>query len=315
LSSCALAAYLLGAALLVLASRHDTLALLAFVVLVGAALAIAWRAEAATLAVPAAALLVALVFAQYAVNITFGQLVLPSGPTAGAVPEPERVSSQPISRSAAWRRCSGCRLPRPGAFRAGHDPMLWCVAAVFTLLAVLVALYYRITAFDRSVPFAGAGLVLAALFALATEALIRRPPRPGLAAASAMFATGAIAALALALTMALEKGWLTIALALMVPGIAWVAEQRPLPQLRTLAAVIVMVVLARMAWNPGIVGATSARRRSSTGCSTATACRRRRSGWAAISCAGAPTTRRRARSMPPRSCSRCCSPSSKSATS
>jgi len=54
--------------------------------------------------------------------------------------------------------------------------------------------------------------------------------------------------------MALEKGWLTVALALMVPGIAWVAEQRPLPQLRTLAAVIVALVLARIAWNPRIVG-------------------------------------------------------------
>ena len=39
---------------------------------------------------------------------------------------------------------------------------------------------------------------------------------------------------------------------------------------------------------------TSARRRSSTGCSTATACRPPRSGSPAICCAGAPTTRRRA---------------------
>ena len=55
---------------------------------------------------------------------------------------------------------------------------------------------------------------------LATETLIKRAPRPGLAAATAIFATGAIAALALALTFALEKGWLTVGLALMVPGIA-----------------------------------------------------------------------------------------------
>ena len=51
---------------------------------------------------------------------------------------------------------------------------------------------------------------------------------------AAIFATGAVAALALALTFALEKGWLTVALALMVPGIAWVAEKRPLPLLRWL---------------------------------------------------------------------------------
>ena len=76
-----------------------------------------------------------------------------------------------------------------------------------------------------------------------------------MAAACAIFATGAVAALALALTMALEKGWLTIALALMVPGIAFVADKRPLPALRILCAVLVAVVLARVAWNPAIVGA------------------------------------------------------------
>jgi uncharacterized membrane protein len=255
-SAAALTAYLLGATLLVLASRHDTLALFAFVVLVGAALAIAWRAEAAALAVPAASLLVALVFAQYAVNVAFGQLVLPSGPTAGAVPEPERVfyTTHIVLGLGLAALFGGSGFLAQGRSEQPTIPMLWCVAAVFTPLAILVALYYRIAAFDRSVPFAGAALLLAALFALATEALIRRAPRPGLAAASAIFATGAIAALALALTMALEKGWLTVALALMVPGIAWVAEQRPLPQLRTLAAVIVTVVLARIAWDPRIVG-------------------------------------------------------------
>src|SRR5262249_27000089 len=68
------------------------------------------------------------------------------------------------------------------------------------------------------------------------------------------FATGAVAALALALTMALERGWLTIALALMVPGVAWVSLQRPLPALRVLVGVLVALVLARVAWDPRIVG-------------------------------------------------------------
>jgi len=40
----------------------------------------------------------------------------------------------------------------------------------------------------------------------------------------------------------------------MVPGIAWVAEQRPLPALRVLAGVLVVAVMARIAWEPRIVG-------------------------------------------------------------
>jgi uncharacterized membrane protein len=97
-------------------------------------------------------------------------------------------------------------------------------------------------------------LLLAALYALATEALVQREPRPGLVTASGLFATGALAALALTLTFALEKGWLTIGLALMAPGAAWVAEKRPLPLLRWIAAVAVVLVTARVAYEPRIVG-------------------------------------------------------------
>src|SRR6202012_991528 len=70
----------------------------------------------------------------------------------------------------------------------------------------------------------------------------------------AMFATGALAALALALTLALEKGWLTVGLALMAPGAAWIAEKRPLPWMRWLSAIMAAVVLARIGYEPRIVG-------------------------------------------------------------
>src|ERR1700741_1584558 len=82
----------------------------------------------------------------------------------------------------------------------------------------------------------------------------KREARPGMAISGAIFAIGATAALALALTMALEKGWLTIGLALMVPGIAWIAGRRPFPVLRWLAGAVVVLVLLRIAWQPLIVG-------------------------------------------------------------
>jgi uncharacterized membrane protein len=119
---------------------------------------------------------------------------------------------------------------------------------------MLVVLYYRIAGFDQSLPFAGFALLLAAIYAIATETLVRRQPRPGLAASGAIFATGALAALALAFTFAFEKGWLTVGLALMAPGAAWIAEKRPLPWLRWLAAIMVALVLARIAYEPRIVG-------------------------------------------------------------
>jgi uncharacterized membrane protein len=256
-SSGALAAFLAAAAILVLASRHDPLALAALVALVAATVAIAWRAEAATAAVPAAAALVAIVFAHWAVNTDILHLIAPGGPVAGFVPEPAQAQF-------GWHLVLGIGFGllfgAAGFLAQGRSaqplaPMLWSAAAVFAPIAILVALYYRIAGFDRSIPFASAALLLAALAAYATEQLGRRAPRPGLAASAAIFATGAVAALALALTMALDKGWLTIALALMVPGIAWIAEQRPLPALRSLAAIVTALVLARIAREPRIVGA------------------------------------------------------------
>ena len=78
--------------------------------------------------------------------------------------------------------------------------------------------------------------------------------RPGLAISTALFATGTLGALALALTFALDKGWLTIALALMSLGTAWISMQRPIPFLRTLAAILAGIVVLRAGYEPRIVG-------------------------------------------------------------
>jgi uncharacterized membrane protein len=314
LSSFALAVYLLVAALLVLASRHDPVALIAFVFLTAATAAVAWRTEAATGAVPVAALLAAAVMAHWAVNVTIDALIAPGGLVAPTAPEPVRYEyGWHLALAAAWSALFGVAgFAAQGRSPRALAPMLWSAAGVFVPLAMLVALYYRITGLDRSLPFAGLALLLAAIFALATETLTQRERRPGLMAAEAMFATGALAALALALTFALEKGWLTIGLALMVPGAAWIAEKRPLPWLRWLAAIMVAIVASPM--SRASSARISGRHRSSTGCSTATACRPFHSGSPDGCCGGAPMTCRHAWSMPARSCSRSCSWSCKSAT-
>jgi uncharacterized membrane protein len=125
---------------------------------------------------------------------------------------------------------------------------------VFTPLALLIALYARIAHLDRSISFAILAVLLAAAFAAATEILSRRELRPGLTASTALFATGTLAALALALTFALDKGWLTIALALTSLGAAWVSTQRPIPFLRVLSSILAGIVVLRVAYEPRIVG-------------------------------------------------------------
>jgi uncharacterized membrane protein len=133
-------------------------------------------------------------------------------------------------------------------------PVLWSSVAVFTPLALLIALYGRIAHLDRSIPFAIIAVLLAAAFGAVTESLTRRDSRPGRAISIALFATGTLAAMALGLTFALEKGWLTIALSLMALGTAWISMQRPIPFLRWLAAILAGIVVARISYEPRIVG-------------------------------------------------------------
>jgi uncharacterized membrane protein len=257
LSNFALSIYLLAATILVLTSRHDPVALVPFIVLTAVTVAIAWRTAAATAAVPAAAILAAAVMAHWAVHERLDALIAPPGVTAPAIPGPEYFDyGSHFATAAFWAALFGIAgfLAQGRAARA-LVPMLWSATAVFAPLAMLIALYYRIAELDRSLPFAGLALLLSAIYGAATEALVQREKRPGLMAGSAVFATGSLAALALALTFALEKGWLTIALALMAPGAAWVAGQRPIPWLRWLAAAIAAIVVARIAYEPRIVGA------------------------------------------------------------
>jgi uncharacterized membrane protein len=255
ISSGALAAYLFGAAVLVLARQHDGLALTAFTLMAFATVAIAWRAEAAAAVVPIAGALAALVIADWAVDIQWRTLVAPGGPTAGLLPEPQHAfyGAQLALGGAFAALFGGAGFVAQGRSARAAVPIVWAATAVVTPLAILIALYYRIYGFERALPFAALALGGAALFAVATELLTRREPRPGSDSAAAIFATGSIAALALTLTFALEKGWLTVALALLVPGVAWIAEQRPLPWLRWLAAILTGLVVARIAYEPRIV--------------------------------------------------------------
>jgi len=254
-SSGAIAAYLIGTALLVTASLHDSAALAIFIILTAATVAIAWRTEAALFALPAAGLMAILVMLHWCAPTVLETLVLPAGVTRGAIPEPPTGSALQLIVGAGLAGLFGLAgYAAQGRSENPVVPLLWGATAVATPIAILIALYWRVTQFDRSIPFAALAVVIAALYGYATELLSKRLPRPGLAGSTAVFATGAVAALALALTFALDKGWLTVALALMVPGIAWIAEQRPLPALRTLAAAVIVLVLLRIGYEPRIVG-------------------------------------------------------------
>jgi uncharacterized membrane protein len=256
ISSGSLAAYLLGSTMIVLASFHADAAVIVFAILVAGTMLVAWRAQAATGAIAAAAVFVFVVFAEWAVRGNPDMLVLPGGPLPGIGPT---ATDSSVALHLVTAAIFAVGFGTAGFLAQGRSvsaiiPVVWSAAAVFTPLALLIALYARIAHLDRSIPFAILAVILAAAYGAATETLARRDNRPGLPISIALFATGALGALALALTFALEKGWLTIALALMSMGSAWISMQRPIPFLRSLAAILAGIVVLRIGYEPRIVG-------------------------------------------------------------
>jgi uncharacterized membrane protein len=201
--------------------------------------------------------LVFVVFAEWAVRGNPDMLVLPGGPLpgiGGGAATDASVTLHLVTAAIFAGGFGAAGFLAQGRSVSAIIPVVWSAAAVFTPLALLIALYARIAHLDRSVPFAILAVTLAAAYGAATEILTRREARPGLSISIALFATGTLGALALAFTFALEKGWLTIALSLMSMGTAWIAMQRPIPFLRSLAAILAGIVVLRIGYEPRIVG-------------------------------------------------------------
>jgi uncharacterized membrane protein len=134
---------------------------------------------------------------------------------------------------------------------------LYALAAAATPLTALVIVYLRVTQLDSSIRFALAGLVLAAINAAAADRFQKAElaELPGTRLVTGALAAAAIGALCFALVAALDRGYLTVALALTALGTALVAVRLDIPLLRHVVTVLALVVLARIWWNPRIMGA------------------------------------------------------------
>jgi uncharacterized membrane protein len=137
------------------------------------------------------------------------------------------------------------------------NPGLWASLSVTVPLAALTVLYARLSASPQSLPWAGTAIALAVFYSLAADRLTRHRPRTD--APLAAYAAGVTAGVALAATMALQAAWLTVALALELPAMAWIwhrtnTKQIGLPGLRVMAGIIAAVLLVRLVFNPYIAG-------------------------------------------------------------
>ena len=176
--------------MIVLNSGHADSAIIVFALLVAATLFVAWRAPAAAGAIGAASMFVFAVFAEWAVRGNPDMLVLPGGPLPGIGPvaTDSSVLLHLIAAAIFAVGFGGAGFLAQGRFNSARIAVLWAASAVFTPLALLIALYARIAHLDRSIPFAILAVMLAAAYGAATEAPHPARQRPGLPISIALFA-------------------------------------------------------------------------------------------------------------------------------
>ncbi len=223
ISSGSLAAYLLGATMIVLASSHADAAIIVFAVLVAGAVIVAWRAPAATGAVAAAAAFIFVVFAEWAVRGNPDMLVLPGGPLpgiGGPAPTEAAVTLHLVTAALFAGMFGAAGFLAQGRSVRRHHPgscgrPLPCVHTAGAIGRALRP--YRASRPLDPVCNSGGG-ACGGLWR-GDRSPGKRGARPGLRFRSRCLRP-VRSALALAFTFALEKGWLTIALSLMSMGTA-----------------------------------------------------------------------------------------------
>jgi uncharacterized membrane protein len=137
------------------------------------------------------------------------------------------------------------RVPRPSRWAA------LSAAAPPVLLAVS---YWRIVAFGIDLDWTIVALALAASeLAAAYWAAQRRDGEAENELVLAAYAVGVLGCTILAAVFVLENAWLTVALALHLPALAWVEGRLHLPVLRGVALGIAAAVLVRLTLNPEVL--------------------------------------------------------------
>lgn len=159
------------------------------------------------------------------------------------------IASLAIFGLGAWRLLLARALPNVTQFIYG-------AAAALTPLAALILAWLRMTQATTSYSFAAAAAALALVFVAAAAKfrdLDGEDAPPSLKFGTGVFASAAIAALALGFTFALDGGVLTVALALAALGAAYVAITLDIPALRWCVAGLGLVIAARLAWEPRVI--------------------------------------------------------------
>ncbi len=128
--------------------------------------------------------------------------------------------------------------------RRAANPAHWAALVAAVPLAALAVTYAQIERFQTDPAWALAAASLAAALTGAAASALRRSRQ-----LAGIHAAGAAAALALGCAMVLHDHWLTLAVTLFLPALAWIEARADLPPLRRVAHAVAALVLVRLLLN------------------------------------------------------------------
>jgi len=131
-------------------------------------------------------------------------------------------------------------------------PILWAALSAVVPLLLTIAAYWRLKNFDVDVTWATGALALAGLMLAAAARVAPYRDDPRLGNVLGIYAAAVTAAIALAMAMTLRDAWLSVALALELPALAWIHRRLPVTSLRTIASIVAVVLCVRLAFNPDV---------------------------------------------------------------
>ena len=135
-----------------------------------------------------------------------------------------------------------------------HRPAVWAGFSLIGAIAIVAAGYARSRYFTFDLVWTLVATGSAALAVAATGVLVRRPDRGRQARlATGFYAAAAVAGVSFAFVFTLHEAWLTVALALQLPALAWIEKKLDLKDLRYIAHVLAAVILVRLALNPHVL--------------------------------------------------------------
>jgi uncharacterized membrane protein len=141
---------------------------------------------------------------------------------------------------AAFHAAAGLWLERQAPNR-----LHWAALPAAVPVLALTVSYAQIARFQGDLAWAAVALALTAALTVTAAAAGRDSDRQR----AGVHAAGAVAALALGCAMLLHDYWLTLAVALFLPALAWIEASADLPALRKVALVVAALVIVRLTLN------------------------------------------------------------------